>query len=872
MWFRKRKDSDFQAEVESHIRMEADRLTEEEGMSPSDAEASARRTFGNLGSVNERFYESQRVLWLEHFIQDLRYGLRSLRRAPVFTATVMLTIALGVGANTAVFSLIDAVMLRTLPVQDPGKLVFLQVVGSEGGSGGPPYPCFTRLRDETKSFAGMATFSGDELRIEVDGKPESVMGQVSSGNYFEVLGVKPALGRLMNANDEKLDPPVAVISYSYWHKRFGGNPDVLGRTISFRGRAFQIIGVTPSEFWGMKPGSRTEVTIPITVEPQSLASASDWWLQAIVARLRSGADMAQANAEIKVIFSSFMADSKLPKDMVAKHFRKMEVAPASLGMSDLRRRFSTPLYVLMGIVGLVLVMATLNIANLLVVRSLARQREFAIRLATGAGRFRLMRQVLTETLLLFVAGAIPGILLANIGVDVIQGLFAQGRRAITLEAALNWRVLLFTLAVTLAAALLALPAWRAFRADPGDAINEGQSRNSESRGALLVTRTLVALQVALSLVLLAGAITFVRTLANLREVNTGFQNENVLTMSLDLPGRYMNQAGKASAVWSDTLEELRKIPGLKSAALGTYTPLSGRDRGSMVQVRGYQPASSFDRIMHINQVSDGYFETLGIDLISGRSFTDRDSANAPKVAVINESAVKKFFAGRDPIGQSIEFLRNNAVDASYQVVGVVRDSKHMNLREPVPPFVFLPFRQGRNEDRRVTLIVAAADLQTIRMTIARVDPAILISEVISIRNQVDSTLLTERMLSGLSTGFGALALLLASIGLYGVLSYRIGQQRQAIGIRMALGATPRSIAWNVFAQSSVVIAAGLILGLPFAFLAARAADSILWGVQSSDPAIYVAGIAVLCAVGAISAYIPARRASAIDPAEALRQG
>jgi predicted permease len=876
--FGKRTDHDFRAEIEAHIRLEADRRIAE-GMSPAEAETAARRAFGNVAIARERFYESRRWRWWDQLSQDLRYGLRSLRKTPAFTAAAVLTIALGVGANTAVFSLVDAVLLQSLPVQNPKELVFLEVAGTAGRNGPPPYPCIARLRAETSSFTGMAASNSDELRIEIDGRDEKVMGQIASGNYFEVLGVRPALGRLMTAEDEKLNPPIAIISDRYWRRRFGGDPAVIGKTISFRDQTFTIAGVTPPEFWGLKPGSPIDLTLPITIERKSMESSETWWIQSVVARLKPGATASQAQAESNVVFQSFMSDTQIASDMVGKHFHHVELGPAAHGMDVLRRRFSKPLYVLMGVVSLVLLMAAANIANLLLARGIARSREFAIRMATGAGRMRLVRQLLTETLLLFGFGAIPGVIFARWGVGVIEGLFAQGRRAITLEATLNWRILAFTLTVTLIAGILAglFPAWRAFRTDPEQAMREGQARSGESRGSATLTRTLVAFQVALSLVLLVSAVTFVRTLVNLRNIDPGFQNEQALTMSIEVPDAYL-KAGKSAAIWNRALDAVRQIPGVREAGIATFTPLSGRDRGQRVQVRGYQPVSGENGAIHVNQISEGYFETLGIRLLRGRLFTSRDTAGAQQVVLINEAAARKYFGDRDPIGQLVEFNKRGPENPAYQVVGVVRDTKHMNLRESPPPFAFLPIRQPRDIERRVTLAVTSSAtgsqtlLQPIRSALARVDSAIFISEVFTVRQQLDSTLLTERLLSGLSAAFGALALVLAAIGLYGVLTYRIGQQRQSIGVRMALGASPSSVALGVLRQSGLVIATGIVAGLPFAILAARTADSMLWGVTSSDPLIYAAGVALLTLVGSASAWIPAKRASAIDPAEALRHG
>jgi predicted permease len=878
MWFGGRREQDFRDEIESHVRIEADRLIAE-GLSGREAEAAARRAFGNIAIVREKFYESRRWLGFDQVMQDLRYGLRLLRKAPGFTAAVALTIALGLGANTAVFSLIDAVLLRSLPVQNPKQLVFLETRGVEGASGPPPYPCFTKLRAETDVFAGAAAFVSDELRVEIDGKAEQVMGQVASGNYFDVLGLKPALGRLMNAEDEKLNSPIAVISDRYWRRRFGADPAAIGKSISYRRQTFTIVGVTPSYFVGLRPGSPIDITFPIGIERELQADAGAFWLEGIIARLNSGVSSSRAEAESDAVFRSFMSASRHPADFVAKHFSRLQVIPAAHGTDVLRRRFSRPLYALMGVAALVLMLAIANVANLLLARGFTRRGEFGMRLAIGAGRGRILRQVLTETVLLFGLGAVPGIMLAGWGVRLIETFFQEGRRPVAVEAGLNGHVLTFSLIATLAGALIAglFPAWRAVQIDPEQAIKEGESRISEPRNGALMTQALVAFQVGLSLVLLVGAVVFVRTLLNLRHIDPGFRNEDVLTLSIQLPDG-LTKTSKYAGMWDQVLETVRAVPGVRAVGLATFAPLSGRDRGGMVKIRGYEPPTWEDGVVHIDQVSAGYFESLGIGLLRGRLLSDRDTAATMKVAVINESAARKYFRQRNPLGESLDFVRKGD-NSSYRIVGVVQDTKHMNLRESSARFAFIPIRQARDVEQRVTLLVAPSQpnremalLQPIRSGLMKVSPGILISDVITMRHQLDSTLVTERLLAGLSGAFGALALILACVGLYGVLSYQIGRQRQSIGIRMALGATPLTVASSVLRQSVVVISIGLLCGLPFAFWEARTAETMLWGVKASDPSTYLASAALLWVVGIVSAYLPARRASTIEPGIALRHG
>lgn len=875
MRFQRRSDADFQAEIESHIRLETDRLIAE-GMEPAEAFAAARRAFGNVTIARERFYEARRWAWLNQLAQDLRFGLRSLRDAPGFTAAAMLTIALGVGANTAVFSVMDAVLMKSLPVENPKQLVFLEAAGSAGTSGPPPYPYFARLREETSSFSALAAFSSDELRIAVDGSPEQVMGQVATGNYFELLGVKPLLGRLMNSADEELNPPVAVISERYWRRRFGSDPAAIGTSLSFRDKNFVIVGVTPAGFFGLAPGSPIDVTLPISIVGELLTNSSTHWMQAIVGRLRPEASMSAAQSEADVVFRSFMAASDYPADIVAKRFHHMEASTAAKGLDVLRRRFSEPLYVLMGIVGMLLLVAVANIANLILARGVARRREFAIRLAVGAGRVRLIRQLLTETTLLFSLGVLPGVACAKWGIGLLEGVLQEGRRPITIGADLDVRVLLFALFVALAAALASglFPAWHAFRTDPQGAIKEGPSRTTESRGAGRLTQSLVVAQVSLSLVLLVGALLFAQTLSKLRDVDTGFQSNSVLTMSIQAP----DGLADTTALWSKALTEIRAAAGVRSAAVANYTPLSGRDRGAMVRASGSEPLTAAESTIHMNHVSAGYFETLRINLVDGRLITDQDTAGGVRVALINESAARQFFGNRQPIGQSLEFPSKGPAGV-YRIVGIVRDTKHRNLREASPPFAFLAVREPRDLDQRVTLLLSATSsgqemtlLPTLREALTSVDPGILISDVATIQTQLDVTLLTERLMAGLSTAFGLLALVLAAVGLYGVLSYQVGRQRQSIGIRMALGATPSAVSLGVLRRSLKVVAIGLVVGLPFAIAAARMAEGMLWGVTASDPLIYLGCAAMLGIVAIVSAYLPARRASTIEPLEALRLG
>jgi predicted permease len=853
------------AELAFHFEMAVADLVRR-GLAPDAARAEAARRFGNVEATRRRLRDmdarrdrARRMgEWLDSFGRDLRVAARALRRQPGFALAAALTIALGVGANTAIFSVMNAVLLRTLPVRDPRSLVLVGTVGSAGRAGAPPYPVFERLRDGTRAFAGMAAFATDEMRIEVDGAPEQVMSQIASGDYFTLLGVRPALGRLLSMDDEGRD--VAVLGDRYWRRRFGGDPRVVGRTFALGGRTFIVVGVTPPAFGGLEPGRPVDVTLPITVAGDLLRDPEARWFQ-VVARLAPGASPRRATAEGTAALRSLARTDRV------------ELRPAAHGADTLRSRFAEPLYALAGLVALVMLIAAVNITNLLLARGTARRREYAVRLAAGAGRGRLVRQLLTETLLLYALGAGPALLLAEWGVRLLSRTFAEGRRAITLDAGVDWRVLAFAAATTLVAGLLSglVPAWAAARTDPQRAIQEAQARASEPRASGALGRSLVAAQVALSLVLLVAAAAFVQTLRNLRAVDVGFRAEGVLTMSVEPSGAAARVRG--AALWGQLLDDVRAIPGVRSASLSNFTPLSGRDTRSTVQRAGGEVPAAADRAVHVDLASDGYFETFGVSLLRGRSLARSDAS--ADVAVISEAAARAFFPGRDPVGQPLALGDDAASAVSYRIVGVVRDSKHQSVRDAAPPFAFLPVRRDGPASRRLTLSVASplpdeTLLRSVRRAVAGVDAGALVSEVITARQQVDTVLLTERLLSGLAAVFGGLALVLASVGLYGVLSYRVGRQRRAIGIRLALGASPGAIAAGVLRQTGAVLAVGLLAGLPLAVLAARAADAMLWGVRAGDVATYLAAAALLCLGAAAGAGMPAWRASTVPPSDALR--
>jgi len=802
---------------------------------------------------------------------DIRYAWRTLHRSPGFSIITILTIALGIGGTTAMFSLADAALLRPLAVRVPRELVFIT---TPGRTSAPPYPAVERVRAQSESFVGLAAFSPwDHLPLVLDGQAEQVVGQLASANYFDVLGVRAWVGRTFVPRDEDLDPAVAVVSYEYWQRRFGGRSDALGTVVRFGDRAVTIIGVTPPGFSGLYVGYPVDMTMPINVVGRErLADAQARWFN-VIARLRPTVAPERARAEVDRIYQSYLGDVQASASERGPS-QRIQLPPASHGTGRLRADLSRPIVLLMALVGAVLAIACANIANLLLARGSARRRELAIRAAIGAGRLRLIRQLLAETLVLFGLGAAVGALLAVGIAKLMAGFLAIGRLPILLDIEIDARALTVAAVLCVVTALVSglMPAIRASRdARPGNAALSTALRTG-ARSSLPLSRSLVAAQVAGSIVILVGGTLVVRTLRELRTVDRGFRHESVVTLSVQAT------ASNADAIWgdrlwTDILDRVRRLPRVQNASLSVLTPLSGRDRSNPVDVSGFQPQSAADRDVRINYVSAGYFDTFGTPVRLGRIFTTSDGATAPRVAIINETAAQFYFAGRNPVGARITF-DSAGTRLSYEVVGVVRDAKHKSLREPAPRFVFLPLAQALDTPNRLTLSVRAEGdpmsvVDPIRREVQTLEGEILVSDVLTMERQVDQALLRERLVATLATIFAALGLLLAALGLYGVASYAVVRRRNEIGIRMALGATPLAIQRLMLRDALGMVALGVGIGLPTSLIAAQAIRGLLYGVSPNDPATIGASIGVLLTVAGLAAFLPARRASRIDPALTL---
>ena len=888
-WKRGQLDRDLDEEMRFHVEMRLDKAGAVSGIGspPDDARRKARIAFGNATLWREICREAWGWSSLERLLQDLRYAARMLRNAPGFTTVAVLSLALGIGANTAIFSLIDTVLLRMLPVHEPERLFFVENFGARGGGGSPPYPCFEEFREHNHYFSGLSAFVADNARIAIDGRPEQIMGQYGSGNYFATLGVKAWIGRTFGPADDSVvgkggpEGPLAVISYAYWQRRFGMSPAVLGKVVQVNNTPVTIVGVTPPDFFGLQPGLQVDLTVPMMLaDAGMLKEKGAWWFNA-AGRLKAGASAASARSELDGIFQAFMNQpSESGKfsgsnEMRRHYFDHIELTPAARGLDRLRHQFSKPLLVLMAFVGLVLLIACANVANLLLARTSARGREFAVRLALGAGRARLMRQVLTESLLLVGLGGLLGLLFANWAGQMLVAFFATGRNHIALDLHFDLRVLAFTAGVSLLTGLLfgLAPAFRATHTNPGPALKEQGRGLAGARQRLSLSKLLVVAQVALSLMLLIGAGLLVRSLRNLKNLDAGFRPDGVLTMRVQ-PNEAVYTAARRPSLWIDILDRAGRVPGVRSASLSVLSPLSGMERGVLIDVPGYVPRSPRDTAISLNQVTAAYFETMGIPVLLGRAFTDSDVQTAPRVALLNETAARFYFGGRNPIGASVRFrFRPNT--PPYQIIGVVKDSRHNSLREEVPRLIYLPVFQALDSLASLTLSVRTAGDPTalasaVSAQIRSAGPDILITDVITLARQVDQTLLEERLVSTLAGVFGLLALLLASIGLYGTMSYSVARRTNEIGIRMALGASRTGVVWMVLRDTILMIAAGMAIGIPAAIGGARYIQSQLFGLKPADAITLMFASLLLATVAVLAGYLPAHRASRVDPMAALR--
>jgi predicted permease len=820
-------------------------------------------------------------------MNDLRYAFRQLLKNPGFTAVAVLTLALGIGANTAIFSVLDAVLLKMLPVKNPEQLVVLNHAGGDRSGNGFPYPVFERLRDGNRAFSDLfAVSTWPESTTTINGQEEPLPGGVLlvSGNYYDALGIKPWLGRLIFAEDNPVlgGHPVAVLSYGFWQRKFGGDPSAIGRSIALNGTPYTIIGVTPPEFFGVRVGRSDAITVPIMMQPQMMPGApflrekKNWDVE-IMGRLKPGLSEAEARAGLRVLFQQIELEmaggNPAPDKLRIIQDRRIELAPASQGLSGLRQQFSEPLRILMAVVGLVLLIACANVANLLLARAAARQKEIAVRLALGAGRIRLMRQLLTESVLLAVLGGVAGLLFAKWVSQLCVALTPDRVGSIDLNLSLDGRVLGFTAIASLLTGIIfgLAPAWQATRGITlTPALKEGARDVSHGTKRFWLGGGLVGIQVALSLILLVAAGLFVRTFQKLKTLNPGFVTNNLLLFSLDSRMRG-SSPDQAFNLFKQLLERIGNVPGVLSATVSRDGNFGGggRTRTTLTLESGPTLAA---RELDVFEVPAGprFFETFGMPLLRGREFTLQDDERAPKVAIINETAALHFFGNENPIGKRIGV--GTAGDTI--LVGVVKDAKLSSLREGPAHVMYRPFLQS-GPPRRMTFAVRTAGppmsmLTALRRELDGYERDLPLFGFTTLKNVVEKSLAQERFFAALSSLFGLVALALAAVGLYGVMAYSVNQRTREIGLRMALGARGRSVLALVVGQGMKMVLGGLGAGAIAAFGLTRFISSRLYGVSATDPFVLAVVSLLLALVGLLACYVPARRASRIDPMEALR--
>ncbi len=884
---RRNRDKELNEEIQGHLTLAA-REEMESGKKRPDAQSAARRELGNEVRVRELTREMWGWRWLENLLQDIRYGIRIMRRSPGVTAVAILSLALGIGANTAIFSLVDAVILKRLPVQEPERLVHVMrnAPWYDEPVGSFTNPIWEQVRDQQDVFNGVFVWSEEQFDLTQGGASHFADGLYVSGDYFSTLGVRPAAGRLLQSSDDRRGcSGAAVLSYGFWQQQFGGAENAVGGLIRLNGYSFPIIGVTDRNFFGTEVGRRFDVAIPICAEAivngkrSMLDQRSSWWLS-IVGRLKPGWTAEQAEARLKVLAPGIYK-AVVPMDWDAegqKRFLKLTFAatPAANGISYLRRQYSRPLAILMVVAGFVLLIACANIASLMLARAAARKKELAVRLAVGASRSRLIRQLLTECLLFSAAGALLGALFAHWSSALLVRYISTTRDNVFLDLSINTRLLMFTAGIACACALLfgVVPAFRSTKVSVAESIKGGEGGHNEGRLRSSGIRWIVASQIALSLVLLVSAGLFIGTFRNLVTLDIGFDRSHVLLVQTGLNAAKVPQnqwAGDEAII----LEKIRAIPGVRSASQSVMTPVSGFEWNNYIYSVGGKNLSGDDALADFNYVSPGYFQTLRTPILAGRDIDSHDTSESQQVAIVNQTLARKFFNEDFPIGKSFTMDEGpKGKSAPIQIVGIVKDAAYIELREAFPPTAFFPMTQIEGGSGSPWFEVRTNSnpsglAESVQGVIASINPAITL-QFRTLEEQVNDSMKQERLLATLSGFFGALALLLAVIGLYGVLAYLVTQRQKEIGIRMALGAAPGSILRLVLRDVAILLAVGIAAGTALALATTHYAQKLLFGLAPHDMTTMFLAAAILAGVALIAGYLPARRASRVDPMTVLR--
>jgi len=917
LFLRSHEDADLKLELESHLQHEIDENLAR-GLNLEEARRQALVNLGNPLVIRDRVWEANRIAWLEDLWRDLCYAARILAKTPSFTLVALLVMALGIGANTAIYSFLDSLLLRSLPVSDPHSLVVLKwhskpslrdddfvmtemsgIVDDEDPkvgwiSGIFPYPALAVFEKSSDAFSDVFAYCRSRevrtLNVTIKGQADVAGGELVSGNYFHGLEVAPAAGRLIFPDDDRTGAtPVAVVSYAFSEKHLGGAAQATGRSILINNLPFTVVGVTPPEFFGVDPSNAPDIYLPMHTNtlfgaqiPFGFAAtdyldANYYWME-VMARLRPGVTLAEAQANLAPRFQQWVATTA-HNDQQKANLPEIVLQEGAGGLDTLRRQFSKPLYVLMALVALILAIACSNVGNLLLSRAASRKREIALRLSEGATRLRVIRQLLTESVLLAAMGGILGILLAVWGIRLLTALLDGGPRGISLQAQLNWHVLVVAVGLSLLTGVLfgLAPALQSTNVDLATALKDTramQTRRSASSWPIGATQLLVVGQIAISLLMLVAAGLFVRTLSNLQSVNLGFNRENLLLFQVNA-----RQAGhkdpEISQFYANLRERFAAMPGVRQATLAD-TSLTQAGDGLPISVPG-KPASDETRFL---PVGPAFLTTMQIPLLAGRDFEPRDGPGSRQVAVVNEEFARINFASENPVGHHLLLWKEKLVKEKdpardMEIVGLAKNANYGGVKEKIPPVVYLPYDQGYPEPNEMVFALRTAGdplayINSVREIVHQADPRLPISDVRTQTAEIKDDMHQEIMLAELCSGFAILALVIACAGLYGTVSYTVARRTGEIGIRMALGARRGPVVWMVLRDVIVLAAVGLAISLPIALGTSRFIGSFLFGMKPNDPLTMAAAVTILLGAALLAGCVPARRAAHIDPMTALR--
>ncbi len=894
-------DAEFDTELQTHIDLLVKRY-EAQGLSPEDALSRARRQFGNLTSLKENRREQQSFVFLENTWRQFRLAVRQLRANPLFTTTAIISLALGMGANIAVFNILDQLILRLLPVKDPQSIVMIwaqgQSLGSENGDQDLSYPLYEKFQKNAAAFESVFCRFFSSADLSTGSRSERVLTELVSGNYFQALGTAPALGRVFSPSQDDrtyMGHPVVILTHAYWLSRFGGDPTVIGRKILINKYPMQIVGVTSPRFAGIDPNRSPQIFVPIQMLPvlePSQNALGDRWSRCVevFARLNAGYTVESAKAALQVLYQrTLREDAQDPtvRDATVRQIQQflrqtVVVESAGTGYSELRKKYATALVVLMGMACLMLLVACTNVANLLIARAMARQKEIALHLAIGASRATLVSRLLTESLLLSLGGGIAGTFCAYLTSSGLLALIPEQER-LNLHAEPDARIVIFTILVCVLTALVfgLTPALQGTRLDVWTTLKDSAGTLTGASGSVRLRKALVITQIALSFLLVAGATLFTRSLINLKDIDTGFHGiDQISTFQVDGP-RAGYKIAAARAFYDRVLGRIRAVQGVTAASYAMVPVLNSYTWSSHFAVEGYLSKDAEDQRGFYNAVAPDYWRTTGIPLLAGRDFTGADQARTsnedeqPSIAMVNRTFAMHFFGGvSKALGKHVGFAGMHHSPPRAQIIGVVEDSLYDGPRSGVRPQVFFAFRQV-NWPLSAVFYVRAADaslnlIPTMRSIVSESDPNVPIYEATTLKAQLSATMGTERLIATLSIIFGVLAAVLAAIGLYGVMAFSVSRRTKEIGVRIALGAKQELVLWSVLREALWLILAGLVFGVPIACALSKYATSALFGVQPTDPGLYLLDAAVLAVIAVLSAVLPARRAANISPLIALR--